>query len=83
MIIPSRTRSSSARARSDADKGAFDLPRVGALRDSSQSVSVGRFLRDARQCFSYPTIQWRDPMIGWRRTFMWVDPLLRREALLQ
>jgi hypothetical protein len=21
-------------------------------------------------------------MIGWRRTFMWVDPLLRREALL-
>src|SRR5258708_28594246 len=23
----------------------------------------------ARQCLSYPTIQWRDPMIGWCRTF--------------
>jgi hypothetical protein len=33
MITPPRTGSSSARARSDADKGAFDLPRVGASKN--------------------------------------------------
>ena len=37
MITPPRTRSSSARARSDADKGAFDLPRVGAGKIGASS----------------------------------------------